>query len=513
MDEITLLTLIAKGENENADFKRELNLNSADEKAEFIKDVIALANSASDAGYLILGVDDSKCYIGVHNLEEEKLQQVAYTYIEPAVQLRTEVVPISTPSPLLIGVIEVQKSSRPHKVARAIGRLSKDDVFVRRGSTISQATPEEIIHMHRVDKEQIEARVFVALAETHLKARNYADAIAAYTKAIKDVPTYDLFLRRANAHVSAFEQEQKAVGNRDVYLPENEQIAYWKKIGALSKNALDDFMSAIRLSNSFETEKRARLMRFKFGCTASPSAYAWDEEESEFQWLQENVTGRELGEITCIYVDTWDLGFEFDGSRSQVGEEVVELMDETIQLGYSEPRAFYLRARGQLLAGNFGLAIHDLDKALKIINPTDEDQIVEIMCYKAEAFCALGRFADAEKTLRNAQEINEETVRRYLVLAFDLENRILYECALDYEFCEKKMRDPMISIIKYLALWEGRSFYNRIDETTRYTGLDSLNKNCPGVLRTLREIIGKELWEQMENKPDLQLVVNLPKLP
>ena len=122
MDEITLWTLIAKGENENVDFKRELNLNSADEKAEFIKDVIALANSASDAGYLIVGVDDSKLCIGINALEQEKIQQIAYTYIEPAVQLRTELVSVSSPAQLLIGLIQVEKSFRPHKVARAIGR-------------------------------------------------------------------------------------------------------------------------------------------------------------------------------------------------------------------------------------------------------------------------------------------------------------------------------------------------------------------------------------------------------
>src|SRR5688572_29063216 len=113
MDEFAVLTLIAEGENERIDFKRELNLRSADEKAEFIKDVIALSNSASDVGYLIIGVSNSKQYVGIDKLEEEQIQQVAYTYIEPAVKLRCELVPISSPFPLLVGVVEVQRSVRP----------------------------------------------------------------------------------------------------------------------------------------------------------------------------------------------------------------------------------------------------------------------------------------------------------------------------------------------------------------------------------------------------------------
>ena len=45
LSEAEITSLVVKGENEDIDFKRELNLDLASEKAEFIKDVISIAKS------------------------------------------------------------------------------------------------------------------------------------------------------------------------------------------------------------------------------------------------------------------------------------------------------------------------------------------------------------------------------------------------------------------------------------------------------------------------------------
>ena len=73
MNEIQVFALIAEGENVQIEFKRELELTVARSKAEFIKDVIALANTAQDTGYLLVGVDDNKMLIGTRPLEEEQI--------------------------------------------------------------------------------------------------------------------------------------------------------------------------------------------------------------------------------------------------------------------------------------------------------------------------------------------------------------------------------------------------------------------------------------------------------
>ena len=54
MDEFKLLSLIGEGETIRIEFKREIDLKPADNKAEFIKDIIALANSAPEVGYLLV---------------------------------------------------------------------------------------------------------------------------------------------------------------------------------------------------------------------------------------------------------------------------------------------------------------------------------------------------------------------------------------------------------------------------------------------------------------------------
>ena len=64
MDETQLFQLIAEGENERIDFKRVLDLDSAAGKAEFVKDVISLANSASDTGFMLIGVENNGTIVG-----------------------------------------------------------------------------------------------------------------------------------------------------------------------------------------------------------------------------------------------------------------------------------------------------------------------------------------------------------------------------------------------------------------------------------------------------------------
>ncbi len=148
MDEITLLSLIARGENKEVDFKEKLPLTSKQEKAEFVKDLVSLANSSSDAGYLLIGVNDDKYIVGSEPLPDERIQLIASTYITPALDLMCFNVPMTTPTLPLVGVIQVRATKKPHKIARAIGHLHQDDVFVRRGSIVVKASPDEIIRMH-----------------------------------------------------------------------------------------------------------------------------------------------------------------------------------------------------------------------------------------------------------------------------------------------------------------------------------------------------------------------------
>lgn len=251
MDDFTVKVLIAEGENKRIDFKRQLDLTSADGKAEFIKDVVSLANSAPDVGYLLIGVDDTKYITGASSIEEEQIQQIAYTYITPAVTIRCSIIPVTSSTSSSIAVIEIQGTSRPHKIARALGRLNQDEVYVRRGSVVTRASPEEIIDLHQSGWKHRETQGYVSAAKSHLKVENVDSAIAAYSKAIEDAPSYDLFLLRGEAYLLALEQHKKALGNRQArQLPKDKRTEYNAKFQSLVRNGLGDFTSAVRLATS-----------------------------------------------------------------------------------------------------------------------------------------------------------------------------------------------------------------------------------------------------------------------
>lgn len=149
MDETTLMTLIAEGETiGRVEFKRELHLDRAEEKAEFIKDVISLSNSASqNKGYLLVGIDNSKYIVGTHQLEEERIQQLVHSHIRPSVRLRCTMISTTAPNLPSVGIIEVEGTERPYRVSIPIGKLKQDDIFVRHGSVVERATPEEVRRM------------------------------------------------------------------------------------------------------------------------------------------------------------------------------------------------------------------------------------------------------------------------------------------------------------------------------------------------------------------------------
>ena len=197
MNEKQLLSLIANGEDSFVEFKREIDLVSARGKSEFIKDIAALANTSEDVSFLIVGVDDSSSIVGLSKLEEEQIQQIVHTYINPMVKLACSEVLISSLN-VKVGVLEVRAARKPHKVSRTIDRIFQDKVFVRHGSVIFEASPEEIVEMHGEAQVTIESRKYTDAAEKHKKIGNLDYAIKAYTEAIQLTPAATLFLSVEN---------------------------------------------------------------------------------------------------------------------------------------------------------------------------------------------------------------------------------------------------------------------------------------------------------------------------
>ncbi len=147
--------LVREWETTSVEFKREIHTGTADEKAEFIKDLIALANTqASGRRWLIVGFEDkTRSWTQDPNpkLTQDHIEQLLSEYVEPMIQVRYEVVQYRTGK---VGRLEVLRNpaNLPHKVKRSFGdrrRLPAGRVFVRHGSQVEEPGQLELTQRDR----------------------------------------------------------------------------------------------------------------------------------------------------------------------------------------------------------------------------------------------------------------------------------------------------------------------------------------------------------------------------
>lgn len=140
MDSHKLGHLLDKEEGFKLDFKAQLSLGLESEKKEFVKDVIAIANTPGGRGYIIFGIKDkTKEVLGIDKLPnniEEKIQQIIAARSVPPVPVCFDLIPYKGKK---IGVLTIFKSLQvPHQM------LQTGAFYVRRGSTTDKATRHEI---------------------------------------------------------------------------------------------------------------------------------------------------------------------------------------------------------------------------------------------------------------------------------------------------------------------------------------------------------------------------------
>ncbi len=145
--------LVEEWETTSVEFKRNIQTNTAGEKAELMKDLLGLANTqASGRRWLILGFDGkTRRYVGSPNakITQDHLEQLLGEYTRPYLHVAYGVVDYRGSS---VGKIEVLRDRRalPYRVKKAVGddqrgkRIEVDEVFVRRGSQTVRADVDEI---------------------------------------------------------------------------------------------------------------------------------------------------------------------------------------------------------------------------------------------------------------------------------------------------------------------------------------------------------------------------------
>ena len=135
--------LLSQEEGFKLDFKLKLHMDLDSEKKEFVKDVIAIANTPGGRGYIIFGVEDkTRQVIGIENVPsniEERLQQIIANRSMPPVPIAFDVIEYENKR---VGVVTIYKSMQvPHQM------LMTGAFYIRRGSTTGKATRDEIANM------------------------------------------------------------------------------------------------------------------------------------------------------------------------------------------------------------------------------------------------------------------------------------------------------------------------------------------------------------------------------
>lgn len=135
-------------EAEKVEFKERLSLETRPERAEFARDVSALANTDGGDGYLIIGVAATGLIVGFPCPDPDGFRRAMAdalnVFCDPPPKVSFELVTEpSTGKPL--GIVTVHRSfARPHAVKRGSGEIEADHIWVRRGPACALANRTEI---------------------------------------------------------------------------------------------------------------------------------------------------------------------------------------------------------------------------------------------------------------------------------------------------------------------------------------------------------------------------------
>lgn len=147
-----LEALVNEWETVTVDFKETLALKTDRQKAEFVKDAIALATTKASGRerYIVIGYNDESRTLTTPldpSVDQDRIENIVNAYIRPphpGVRLTRVSTGIGE-----VGVIELTRDPRhvPYRVAKAVQKLAVDDAFVRHGTHAARPDTEELAEL------------------------------------------------------------------------------------------------------------------------------------------------------------------------------------------------------------------------------------------------------------------------------------------------------------------------------------------------------------------------------
>ena len=145
--------LLYEQESQTLDFKSEqYKFIGAEphEKCELLKDILAFANAwrRTDA-YILIGVKENKGgraeVVGIHeDIDDAQLQQFVNQKVQRPINFSYHAMDFENKN---IAVIKIGAQERPIYLKNNYGKLKKDIIYVKRGSSTDIASPDEISKM------------------------------------------------------------------------------------------------------------------------------------------------------------------------------------------------------------------------------------------------------------------------------------------------------------------------------------------------------------------------------
>ncbi|MBZ9863113.1 helix-turn-helix domain-containing protein [Mesorhizobium sp. CA12] len=162
--------LRCRGEGSDLDYKAErypFAKASDQEKSEILKDILALANAHRDGtAYILIGFKENPPHpaelVGISpdgTIDDSRLQEFVNGKLESKLNFRYEERLFDGQQ---IAVISIPKQQRPFYLKKDYGKLIKDVVYVRRGSSTGVASPREVALMGAANTARGEARVLLS---------------------------------------------------------------------------------------------------------------------------------------------------------------------------------------------------------------------------------------------------------------------------------------------------------------------------------------------------------------
>jgi hypothetical protein len=155
-----LLKIIQTGETTKVDFKRQLNISSAEHHAELVKDISAMANtydySYRNHGFLVLGITGNALTYTTFDLAVDPLQaridELLKTYVEPFIATHVRVFGSGAAA---WGVIVIPPTrTAPHVFVKDLHKRNRGDIYVRRGTTTDKALPSDYVRFFRLHLDE-----------------------------------------------------------------------------------------------------------------------------------------------------------------------------------------------------------------------------------------------------------------------------------------------------------------------------------------------------------------------